>query len=209
MLLGCRGESTSTTPPAGTATAAAPPGTPVPTVPVSTATGTPSPGPTARGTPSPAPSQGGQPPDGRIERPGSFSLSYPDTWQTGGVVVATEFAQGADCVSVRIVDREAPATSGQAPFLYQTAFQVCARALDGRTLAAFMEATYGAGKGGFTAVEVGGRDAYRLDQGPATTIFLQSNRYRFQLVASVVAEAPLQALRSEQIRAILESFQVN
>lgn len=166
----------------------------------------PTPSPSATSTTLPTQTIPGKPSWDRIEHPSGFSLEYPDTWQTAKLVISTEFSQGADCVSVKIVDREAPSGSGQAPFLYQSVFQVCARAIDGRSLAVFMEATYGVNKGGFAPVEVGGQSGYRIDQGQGATIFLQSDRHRFQVITSAVAEAPLQALRFEQVRMILDSF---
>ncbi|MBM3940894.1 MAG: hypothetical protein FJ318_08440 [SAR202 cluster bacterium] len=134
-------------------------------------------------------------------------MPVPNGWELTGLLVSSEFAAGAACAAVRIVDREAPSDSGQAPFLYQSLAQVCARPVDGRSLEAFMVETYGADRGGFAPASVGGKSAYRLTQDHQTTIFLQSGTRRFQVIASVAADSPgLEALRVSQVNQILSSL---
>ena len=165
------------------------------------------------GVPTPtssAPPTSTPPLTGRVEHPAGVSFSYPEEWEeTANAVISTQFASGAECVSVRIIDREAPAGSGQAPFLYQSVVQVCSRPAEGQSLEMYMEDTYGAGMGGFEPLQIGTVTGFRLTEDQTTTVYVQNGTDRFQVVTSVVAEDPAtENLRESQIQSILSSVRV-
>jgi len=136
-----------------------------------------------------------------------YSLDYPPDWQVQGQVLATEFAGGADCRSVEIVDFQPP--EGSAAVIRHSFVQICARPLeDSLTLKQFMLQSYGSAlPEEFDAAEFAGQPAYRTrKEGPDATIFLQTEGHRLQLVSAVVAEPDVYPVRDAQVTAILESF---
>lgn len=135
-----------------------------------------------------------------------YSLSYPSGWRVVGKVVATQFAAHTRCQSVRIVDRAAPAEVRQA------VVQICSRRIrPGSSLAAFMRRTYGSRLSHlFAKTTLGGVPAYRTRSGSTNrTFFLQTKRYRMQVVASVVEGRAKRATRLAQVKRILASFRVS
>jgi len=136
-----------------------------------------------------------------------YRLIFPDDWQLRGKVVATEFAATAECQAVEIVDFQPPEDSSALILL--SLVQICARPL-GDTLALdqFMLQTYGTLPGEqFEPVEFSGQPAYRSrKEGPDTTIFVQTENYRIQIVSAVAAEPEVLPIRAAQVQAILETF---
>jgi hypothetical protein len=134
-----------------------------------------------------------------------YSLSYPRGWRLAGRVVATQFASGARCQSVRRVDRS---TSSE---VRQSLVQSCwRRVTDSSSLDAFMRKTYRSRLSRFfTKTTLGGVPAYR-SRTPKTnrTFFLQTKEYRVQLVAAVVAAPARRTLRLSQVNRILASLSV-
>jgi hypothetical protein len=148
---------------------------------------------------------------GRILRNTSvgFRLTYPRGWKVVRQVVATEFAVGATCQSVQMIDFEPASESGPGAKVLQSFVQICWKRLSGgESLARFVERTYGAEAARlFERTELGGVPAYRTKgDGPNVTIFLQTDAHRIQIVASVVAEPTKRALRLAQVQRILASF---
>ena len=134
-----------------------------------------------------------------------FSLSYPRGWHVTGKVVATQFAAGASCQTVRVVDYTSPS------FVRQSYVQLCwKRITDGSPLAVFMRRTYGARLSRFfVRISLGGRPAYRSrGQNTNRTFFVQSAEYRIQIVAGVVASPARRPVRLAQVNRILRSFSV-
>jgi len=148
---------------------------------------------------------------GRILRNTSvgFRLTYPRGWKVVRQVVATEFAVGATCQSVQMIDFEPASDSGPGAKVLQSFVQICWKRLSGgESLARFVERTYGAEAARlFERTELGGVPAYRTKgDGPNVTIFLQTDAHRIQIVASVVAEPTKRVLRRAQVQRILASF---
>lgn len=148
---------------------------------------------------------------GRILRNTSvgFRLTYPRGWKVLRQVVATEFAVGATCQSVQMIDFEPASDSGPGAKVLQSFVQICWKRLSGgESLARFVERTYGAEAARlFERTELGRVPAYRTKgDGPNVTIFLQTDAHRIQIVASVVAEPTKRALRRAQVQRILASF---
>ena len=141
-----------------------------------------------------------------------FSLGIPPGWKVTGQVVATEFAAGAACQSVRIVDLQPPPDSGPGAKVLQSFVQICWKRLSGgESFARFVEKTYGERATELLErTELDGVPAYRTKgDGPNLTIFLQTDDHRIQIVASVVAEPMERALRRAQVQRILASFSAN
>lgn len=140
------------------------------------------------------------------EHRSGYSFSLPEGWEISDVaLISTSFSADAECSGANIIDREPPSGSGQAPFLFQSVFQVCARDTQGQSLDEFMESVYGQLEIEFVPVEVGGLSGYRFDQESSALIFAQTESHRFQLVTSVVAEPDLEALREDQVRRLIGS----
>jgi len=140
-----------------------------------------------------------------------YSLDYPPDWKVQGQVVATDFALGAQCQSVEIVDFLPPEGSGPGAVILHSFVQICARPLgDGLTLEAFMRQTYGEALGTqFEATQLGDVPAYRTKlNGPDATVFVHTDRYRLQIVSAVVAEPAMEEARAAEIRQVLESLVV-
>jgi hypothetical protein len=83
--------------------------------------------------------------------------------------------------------------------------------MHGWSLAAFMRRTYGSRLSRlFTKTTLGGLPAYRTRSGSRNqTFFVQTKRYRMQIVASVVAAPAQRAKRLAQVKRILASFSVS
>jgi hypothetical protein len=138
-----------------------------------------------------------------------FRLTYPLGWKVVRQVVATEFAAGAVCKSVRIVDFEPPPDSGPGAQVLQSFVQLCwKRVSGGESLTEFVEKTYGDRASRLLErIELGRLSAYRTKGNRLnTTIFLQTDAHRLQIVAVVVAEPAKVSLRRAQVQRILESF---
>ncbi len=138
-----------------------------------------------------------------------YALRYPAGWSVGGRVAATEFAVGARCRSVRVVDFEPPADAGPGAQVRQSFVQVCAKPLrDGAPLEDFMRRTYGALLASrFEKAELNGMLVYRSTRkAPARLIFTQTADYRIQLYSSVTAAPEDYARRLAQVEEILASF---
>jgi hypothetical protein len=138
-----------------------------------------------------------------------FRLTYPRSWHVGRQVVATEFAAGAACQSVQVVDFRPPPGSGPGAQALQSFVQICWRRLSGGdSLADFVEKTYGRKASSlFERIELSRVPAYRTKgPGPNATIFLQTDAHRLQIVAGVVAAPKNRPVREAQVRRILASF---
>ena len=151
---------------------------------------------------------------GRILRNTSvgFTLTYPRGWRVVRKVIATEFAVGATCQSVQMIDFASASDSGPGAKVLQSFVQICWRRMSGgETLPRFVERTYGTHAGRLLErTTFGGVPAYRTkDDEPNGTIFLQTDAHRIQIVASVIAEQAKRAMRREQVQRILASFAAN
>ena len=138
-----------------------------------------------------------------------FRLAYPGDWKVARQVVATEFAVGSTCQSVRIVDSAPDPDSGPGAKVLQSFVQICwKRPSSGESLAEFVEKTYGSRASSLLErAELGGISAYRTrGNGLNTTIFLQTTSHRVQIVTAVVAEQSRRAGRRAQVERILASF---
>lgn len=141
-----------------------------------------------------------------------FRLTYPRGWRVVRKVIATEFAVGATCQSVQMIDFASASDSGPGAKVLQSFVQICWRRVSGgETLPRFVDRTYGThAERLLEQTTFGGVPAYRTKDGePNGTIFLQTNAHRIQIVASVVAEPAKRDMRSEQVRRILASFAAN
>jgi hypothetical protein len=147
---------------------------------------------------------------GRLDnREVGYSLLYPGDWQFKGNVVATEFATAAACESVVIVDFQPPPGSGPAVFILHSFVQICAKPLaDNLMLEEFMRQTYGhTFFTSFRRTNLAGLAGYQIERdGLNTTIFLQTNRHRIQIVTAVVASPEKQAQRVTEVQEILHSL---
>jgi hypothetical protein len=135
-----------------------------------------------------------------------LSLSYPPGWAVGGIVVATQFSEGAQCRSVRIVDFEAPADSGAAAPLEHSYVQVCGRPVAaGVSLDAYMQETYGESLAQrFVQMDLNGTRAYRSrGQGTSFVIYARSRAGLVQIVTGVTAAPEHEASRRSQVERIL------
>jgi hypothetical protein len=140
-----------------------------------------------------------------------YSLRHPAEWRVRGQVVATDFARGARCEAVEVVDGEPPADSGPAAFVRRSFVQICNRPVtDGLALDEFMRRAYGASLAAqWRPVELGGRRGYQTGgQVEQTTIFLQTRAHRIQIVAGVQTLPDRRAQRAAETQAILDSFAV-
>jgi hypothetical protein len=135
-----------------------------------------------------------------------YSLTYPDGWYVRGQLVATEFATGARCRSVEVVDYQPPPDSGPAGSLLHSLVQVCARRLGDRSsLEEFMRQTYGnAFDDQFHAARVGDLPGYRSLEQDTSTAFLQTADHRLQIVTAVVAAPDKRRQRRAEVQEILD-----
>jgi hypothetical protein len=136
---------------------------------------------------------------------GDFSVDYPTGWGPSGQVLATAFAAGASCGSALIVDRAEPPGSGPGASVEQSFVQVCWKGLEGKTLAQFMAATYGANSG-FQATTLAGRPAQVSKAGTSATYFLDTSTRRYQVTTGVAASDALRAARQAQVDHVLASL---
>ena len=199
LLVGCGGTLAQTATPR-------PPTSPPPATsePQSSEPFTPTPGETLSSTLEPASTPGFQL---LANAAVGYRLTFPDDWSLRGQVVATQFALDAECQSVQIIDFQPPQGSGAK--ILHSLVQICARPLeDALTLEQFMIQTYGSLLGEqFEPVMFGGRSAYRTrNAGSDTTIFLQTQNHRVQIVSAVAAEPDVFPIRAAQVEAILASL---
>lgn len=142
---------------------------------------------------------------GRPGTTGDFSVDYPAGWAPAGQVLATAFATGATCGSALIVDRNDPAGSGPGASVEQSFVQLCWKGLEGRTLAQFMTANYGATTG-FQPTTLAGRPAQVSRAGTSATYFVDTSTRRYQVTTGVAASDALRAMRQAQVGHILASL---
>ena len=138
-----------------------------------------------------------------------YSLLYPADWQVRGQVLATDFAKGAQCESVEVIDLQPPPESGSGAFILHSFVQICAKLLtDSLPLDDFMRQTYGDTVAAqFQLTELASMRAYQTtNANQDTTIFSQTPAYRIQILTSVVAEPDKRAERRSQVQTILESL---
>lgn len=140
-----------------------------------------------------------------------FRLTVPKGWIVTRQLVATQFAVGAACQSVRIVDFQPAPDSGPGAKVLHSFVQLCWRRVRGDSLTAFIETTYGERAASlFEKTELGGVPAYRTKKnGLDATVFLQTDAYRIQVVTALVADAAKRNARRVQLQGILASFSVN
>jgi hypothetical protein len=138
-----------------------------------------------------------------------FSLCYPADWSVGVQVIATQFAVGARCRSVRVIDFEPPPDSGAAAAMEQSLVQVCAKPLDADdSLDQYMRRVYGDMlQHTFEITDLDGTPGYQsIARGQTRTIFAQCRSSMIQIVATVAASPEKAPERQEQVEKILESF---
>jgi hypothetical protein len=138
-----------------------------------------------------------------------YSLRYPAAWQVTGAVAATEFARGAACQSVEVVDLRPPDDAGGAGFIRHAFVQLCARPMPDRlALEGFLRQTYGApGEIRFEPITVGGRPGYRLhDSDRPSVMFVQTDAHRIEIVTAVATDPERAELRRAQVDRIVDSL---
>jgi hypothetical protein len=136
-----------------------------------------------------------------------YSLLYPADWQVTGKVVATEFANDATCESVEVIDFQPPPGSSPVAFILHSLVQICAKPLaDSLMLEEFMRQTYGdTFFARFQRTNLAGVVAFQAASGgPSTTIFLQTDRHRIQIVTTVAASPDQRAQRVIEVQEILD-----
>lgn len=199
LLVGCSGRISQTVTPR-------PPTSPPPATsePQSSEPSTPTPGETLSSTLEPASTPGFQL---LANAAVGYRLTFPDDWQLRDQVVATEFAAGAECQSVQIIDFQPPQGSGA--LILHSFVQICARPLeDTLTLEQFMLQTYSTLLDEqFEPLTFAGQSAYRTrNAGSDTTTFLHTQNHRVQIVSAVAAEPDVFPIRAAQVEAILASL---
>ena len=138
-----------------------------------------------------------------------WSFAVPDDWSIGTRVYATAFAAGSRCRSAYALDRRPAGESGPGPSISRSFAQVCARPADGRTLRAFLAATYGDGfSGQFEAVRIDRRPAFRTRHSQPALVFLQTRDHRLQLASSVTPFPEDRDRRRAQVERVLASFRL-
>jgi hypothetical protein len=140
-----------------------------------------------------------------------YFLKYPNTWHVTGQVVATEFAENADCEGVQIVDW-APPPGSSAAFIFHSFVQVCVQRLsDNLRLDDFMKQTYDdVLLSEFRMKELSGLSSYWHKQGDlGGSIFLQTQSHRIQISFGVAADAEKRSERWSQVQKVLHSFSTN
>jgi len=138
-----------------------------------------------------------------------FSLDYPPDWSVDGQAIATQFAVGARCRSVRIVDFEPPADSGAAAPMEQSFVQVCAKPLDQNdSLDQYMHRIYGDSlEQAFVITDLNGTRSYQeKGKGRSRTIFTQNRIGLIQIVTAVATSPDKFSERQAQVERILESL---
>jgi hypothetical protein len=139
-----------------------------------------------------------------------WSVTVPAGWRTGRRVVSTAFAGGARCRSVFALDRVDGEGIGPGPGVSRSFVQVCARPLaDGRTLAAYLAATYGDSfSSQFERTRLGGHTAYRARRSTPGLVWLQTDRHRIQLASAVTNDPVRRGGRRAEVDRILRSFRL-
>lgn len=138
-----------------------------------------------------------------------FSLHYPADWLIDVQVVATQFAVGAHCRSVRFVDFEPPTDSGAAAPIQQSFVQVCAKPLKyDDSLDQYMHRVYGESLGQtFVIMDFSGTRSYQANaEGQSKTIFTQNRNILLQITAAVAATPEKFPARQTQVERILGSL---
>jgi len=138
-----------------------------------------------------------------------YTLVYPADWVLEGQVVASDFASGARCRSVRKVDFAPPPDSGAAAPVQHSFVQVCAKPLSSvGSLEDFMSRTYGAALDAlFEKTRINGLEVYQSrQQQAARMLFAQLAEHLVQIIATVEAEPSRHPERRIQVDAILASF---
>jgi hypothetical protein len=138
-----------------------------------------------------------------------FSFYYPPDWSVEEQTVATQFAEGARCRSVRLIDFEPPPDSGAAAPMEQSFVQVCAQALEKNdSLDQYMQRVYGESlKQIFVIADLNGTRTYQANgRGQTKTIFAQTRSGLIQVVASVATSPEKFPERQAQVERILESL---
>jgi hypothetical protein len=142
-----------------------------------------------------------------------FSLHYPADWLIDVQVVATQFAVGAHCRSVRFVEFEPPADSGAAAPMQQSLVQVCAKPLkQDNSLDQYMHRVYGESlRQTFVIMDFGGdfsgtRSYQTKAEGQSKTIFTQNRNILLQITAAVAASPEKLPERQAQVERILGSL---
>jgi hypothetical protein len=165
---------------------------------------------TAVATDSPTTSQGAPAQWKHLEDPAvGFSLDYPANWSVEGQAIATQFAVGARCRSVRLIDFESPPDSGAAAPMQQSFMQVCAKPLEQHdSLDQYMQRVYGASLDQtFEIKDLNGARTYQAKiQGYTRTIFAQAKDGLIQIVASVATSPDKFPERKAQVERILASL---
>jgi len=138
-----------------------------------------------------------------------FSLYYPGDWSVSGQVAATQFALGARCRSVRIIDFEPPPYSGAAAHVEQAYVQVCVKPLEPNdSLDQYMRRVYGELLNQtFVITDLNGTRTYQAKaQGYAKTIFAETRNGLIQIVATVATSPEKVSERQAQVEKILGSL---
>jgi hypothetical protein len=150
------------------------------------------------------------PPWQRLTDPSiGFSLCYPADWSVDGQVIATQFAVGAICRSVRAIDFSPPPDSGAAAAMEQSLVQVCSKPMDADdALDQYMRRVYGDSlEDAFAVTDLDGTLGYQsVDGGKTRIIFSQHRNSLIQIVATVAASPEKTPERQAQVEKILESF---
>ena len=138
-----------------------------------------------------------------------FSLCYPADWSVDGQVIATQFAVGAQCRSVRVIDFAPPLDSGAAAAMEQSLVQVCAKPLDADdSLDQYMRRVYGDRlQHTFAITDLDGTPGYQsTGRGQTRTIFAQHRNSLIQIVTTVAASPEKTPERQAQVEKILGTF---
>lgn len=142
-----------------------------------------------------------------VRHPDGLTFEFPEGWEASQVELSTAFANGANCVSARIVDFQPPEDSGPSPGILHSVVQACSRPADGTSLEKFVSDVYGETSVMPVPVELAGTEGWEVDDGTGRIIYLQTDSHRFQIVTSVVAEPEVAPLRFAQVEEILQSVQ--
>lgn len=138
-----------------------------------------------------------------------YTLVYPADWSLEGQVVASDFALGARCRSVRVVDFAPPPGSGAAAPMLHSFVQVCAKPTSSvGALEAFMKLTYGDRLDvSFKKTQINRLAVYETrQQEPIRMLFVEIAEHIVQIIAVVEAEPARRPERRTQVETILESF---
>ena len=138
-----------------------------------------------------------------------YTLVYPAEWSVEGQVVATDFASGARCRSVRVIDFAPPPGSGAAAPMQHSFVQVCAKPTSRvGALQVFMKLTYGDRLDvSFKKTQINRLAVYETRQPePMRIFFAELAEHLVQIIAAVEAEPSRRPERRAQVETILASF---